>query len=75
MAQVTVRGETEGCQFGRDEPQADAVDAEQLDRVVEDVLEQASEVEGAADLGRDPSERVALGDPVRQQRQARRARW
>ncbi len=45
-----------------DEPQADAVRSEQRDRVRDDVLEEDREVQLAADVGCDPTERIATRD-------------
>ena len=37
-------------------PETGAIDAEQLERLVDDVVEEAGQVTTTADLGRDPSE-------------------
>ena len=58
LREAALRDELERGRAVLEHPQAGLVDAEQRERLVDDVAEEAVEVVAAADLGRDPAQRV-----------------
>ena len=58
LREAALRDHVERGRAVVEHPQAGLVDAEQRERLVDDVAEQAVEVVPAADLGRDPAQRV-----------------
>ena len=65
LRQATLRDDVERGRAVLEQPQACLVDTEQRERLVDDVAEEAVEVVAAADLGRDPAQRVGARRALR----------